>query len=217
MKRLIFLLFLFSSGCVLAQQAPFADEIAAFKAQDKIHPVAPNSILFVGSSSFRMWADVQQEFKGYPIVNRGFGGSTLPDLIFYAKDIIFPYKPKQIVIYCGDNDLASSDTVTSMIVLKRFQQLFKAIREILPEVPIVYVSIKPSPSRAQLFDEMQNANALIKAFLAGQPNTVFVDVFNKMLRKGRIRTDLFREDMLHMNKDGYAIWKKAIRPYLLKN
>ncbi|MCW5917304.1 MAG: G-D-S-L family lipolytic protein, partial [Ferruginibacter sp.] len=139
-----------------------------------------------------------------------------PDLIYYARDIIFPYDPKQIVIYCGDNDLASSDTVTSMIVLKRFQTLFKTIRERLPQVSIVFVSIKPSPSRARLVEEMQNANALIKAFLAGQPNTGFVDVFDKMIRKGKIRKDLFRDDMLHMNAKGYAIWRKSIKPYLLK-
>ncbi len=216
MKKLGIIFFLFSFLPAIAQKAPFADEILAFKKQDNLYPVKAKQILFIGSSSFRMWTNLQQEFKDYPVINRGFGGSTLPDLIYYARDIIFPYNPKQIIIYCGDNDLASSDTVTSMIVLKRFQTLFKTIREQLPQVPIVFVSIKPSPSRARLLEEMQNANALIKAFLAGQPNTGFVDVFDKMMRKGKIRKDLFRDDMLHMNAKGYAIWRKSIKPYLLK-
>lgn len=217
MKKLLFIFILLGFGQAMAQKAPFADDIAVFKKQDSTSPAGTNKILFIGSSSFRMWTNVQQDFRDYPIINRGFGGSTLPDLIRYANDIIFPYHPKQIVIYCGDNDLASSDTVTSMIVLKRFQHFFRTIREKLPDVSIVYVSIKPSPSRARLYDEMQNANALIRAFLAGQSNTAFVDVFNKMVKKGEINKKLFLEDMLHMNSKGYAIWKKSIKPYLLKN
>jgi lysophospholipase L1-like esterase len=211
-------LFLFILGFAPAYaQAPFADEIAAFKKQDSLHPVSANSILFIGSSSFRMWTDVQQAFPKYPIINRGFGGSTLADVIYYANDIIFPYHPKQIIIYCGENDLASDDSINSMIVFKRFQTLFNMIREKLPNTSFVFVSIKPSPSRTRLLDEMQNANALIKAFLAGQSNTGYVDVFNRMIKKGKITEELFREDKLHMTEKGYAIWRKAIKPYLLKD
>ncbi len=216
MKNLLLFLFVFGFSSAIAQ-APFADEIAAFKKQDIQDPVRPNQILFVGSSSFRMWTDVQQAFPKYPLINRGFGGSTLADVIYYANDIIFPYQPKQIVIYCGENDLASNDSVTSMIVFKRFQTLFNMIREKLPNTSVVFVSIKPSPSRTRLLDEMQNANALIKAFLAGKTNTAYVDVFNKMIKKGKIREELFREDKLHMTDKGYSIWQKAIKPYLLKD
>src|SRR5579859_458301 len=124
----------------LAQDAPFRDEIAAFKHQDSIYPVKPGAILFVGSSSFRFWENLQSYFPEHKVINRGFGGSTLPDVIRYANDIIFPYRPGQIVIYCGDNDLAASDTVTAAMVYERFVQLYRAIRSRMKTVAIVYVS-----------------------------------------------------------------------------
>ena len=98
---------------IRAQNKPYFNEIAAFKEQDKKSFPAKHAILFTGSSSFRMWNNIQEDFPGYTILNRGFGGSTLQDVIYYAKDIIFPYRPRQLVIYCGENELASSDTVTA--------------------------------------------------------------------------------------------------------
>src|SRR5882757_11127566 len=112
----------------LMAQDPFQGEIAAFKKQDSIQPPPKGAILFVGSSSFRKWVDVQAAFPAYPLINRGFGGSSFPDVIHYAGDIIFPYQPKQIVIYCGDNDLAAADTVTAQVVYSRFLQLYHLIR-----------------------------------------------------------------------------------------
>ena len=104
MKKICLSFLIIFSIVKFAAAQPFAEEIAAFKKQDKINMPPKNAILFVGSSSFRMWTDVQDAFPGYTIINRGFGGSALPDLIRYTNDIIVPYKPKQIVIYCGDND-----------------------------------------------------------------------------------------------------------------
>src|SRR5436190_6584865 len=114
MKRITFFCFLYLTfaSTSFAQQAPFYEDIQAFKKQDSIKPSAQHAILFVGSSSFTKWTNVQSYFPNYTIVNRGFGGSALTDVIRYAKDIIFPYHPKEIVIYCGENDLAYSDTVT---------------------------------------------------------------------------------------------------------
>lgn len=172
MKKLLSVFFLTSllsfEAINVQAQAPFANEIKNFKQQDSASFPSKNAILFVGSSSFRKWTDVQSYFPGYEIINRGFGGSTLPDVIRYEKDIIAPYHPKQVVIYCGDNDLASSDTVTANVVLKRFKELFLLIRSDLPKASIAFVSIKPSPSRIQLFSKMQQANALIKKFLKKQ-------------------------------------------------
>ena len=111
---------------------PFAGEIHEFKKQDSMQFPPANAILFVGSSSFRKWQDVSQYFPGYTIINRGFGGSTLPDVIRYADDIIIPYHPKQVVIYCGDNDFAVSDKVTADTVFERFKTLFDIIRSKLP-------------------------------------------------------------------------------------
>ena len=120
-------------GALLAQHPPFYNDVQALLKKDNIEHPAPNSILLTGSSSFTKWTDVQQYFPGYKIVNRAFGGSTIPDLIRYADEVIIPYKPKQVVIYCGDNDLASSDTITPEIVLNRFLQLFDHIRHKLPK------------------------------------------------------------------------------------
>src|SRR4030095_9816795 len=178
----LLLLFLVATSRLLDQDThpPFWDDIQAFKKEDSLHPPNKNMILFVGSSSFTMWKTVQQDFPGYRIINRGFGGSSLPDVIRYEDDIIFPYQPKQIVIYCGENDLAGSDTVTAEIVTARFKQLFTSIRQKLPKVLIVYISIKPSPSRQHLMPKMVQANMMIKSLLLQNRNTVFIDVYNKM-------------------------------------
>ncbi len=198
-----------------AQQYPFYKEVQDFKHKDSLSKPAGNEILFIGSSSFTYWQDAQNYFPGHPIINRAFGGSSLTHLIHYANDIIFPYNPKQIVIYCGENDLAASDTVTAQIVFKRFQTLFSIIREKLPEVPVVFVSIKPSPSRAHILPKVKEANKLIKKYLRKQSNAAFVDVYSKMVNKdGSIKEEIFLEDRLHMNKTGYIIWQKAIAPYL---
>lgn len=194
-----------------------ASEINAFKKQDSISAPPQNAILFVGSSSFKLWTDVKSDFPGYTIINRGFGGSTLPDVIYYTKDIIIPYHPKQVVIYCGDNDLAASDTVTAATVANRFQQLFYSIRKALPKATISYVSIKPSPSRMHLMNKMKETNALIKKFLQKQKRTSYIDVFTPMLTADqKPKPEIFLKDNLHMNKEGYRIWQKAIKPYLLK-
>ena len=206
---------IFSVVQVFAQ--PFSDEIRDFKKQDSLNPPPTGAILFVGSSSFRKWTDVSSYFPGYTIINRGFGGSTLPDVTLYIDDIILPYHPKQVVIYCGDNDLASSDAITADSVLGRFKVLFDGIRTKLPGENIVFVSIKPSPSRARLKEKMEKANLLIQTYLSLYTHTAFVDVYHKMLNPdGTIMSDLFLEDNLHMNAKGYAIWQKAIAPYLSK-
>lgn len=207
----------FSFQSLHAQEPPFYNEIQEFKKQDSISFPPKNAILFVGSSSFRKWQDVQSYFPEYKIINRGFGGSTLPDVIHYADDIITPYHPKQVLVYCGDNDLASSDTITPQIVARRFKTLFRIIRTNLPKANIAFVSIKPSPSRKQLMLKMKEANLLIKSFLQKQKNTSFIDVFKPMLlQDGKPRPEIFLEDSLHMNEKGYAIWKKTVQPHLIK-
>jgi lysophospholipase L1-like esterase len=208
---------IFSNDLVAQKKFPFQDDILKFKKQDSIHFPEKGQVLFVGSSSFTKWTDIQDYFPGYKILNRGFGGSSLPDVIRYANDIIFPYQPKQVVIYCGDNDLASSDTVTSKIVFERFKQLFLLIRDNLPQAHVLYVSIKPSPSRQRLMPAMEDVNNRIKKYLSKKRRTGFVDVYHKMLMSdGNPMADIFVEDKLHMNARGYAIWQKAIQPYLLK-
>ena len=211
------LVFALSVTAIHAQQAAFYNDIQAFKKKDEVQFPAKHAILFVGSSSFTKWTDVQEYFPDYPIINRGFGGSSLPDVIRYTDDVIFPYEPKQIVIYCGENDLAASDTVTAAMVTDRFKTLFGMIRKKLGDVPVLFVSLKPSPSRARLFPKMKEANAQIKSFLEKNKKTAFADVYSKMLdTNGEPMKDIFLADNLHMNAKGYAIWQKVLAPLLLK-
>lgn len=200
----------------LAQEKPaFWSDIQAFKSQDSVQPPPKGSILFIGSSSFTKWTDVAGYFPGYSILNRGFGGSTLPDLTRYVDDIVTPYQPKEIVIYCGENDIAAGQD--SKVVADHFKELFNAIRTRLPEVPIGFISMKPSPSRVQFRHLLMQGNQIIKNFLYTQKNVFYVNVFDLMLDpSGNYRSDLFQNDMLHMNPAGYAIWAKAITPYLMK-
>ena len=219
LKHLFSILFFLTVLTTLYAQetAPFYADVQEFKEQDNIHFPPANAILFIGSSSFTKWKDVQAYFPGYTIINRGFGGSSLPDVIRYADDIIFPYNSKQIVIYCGENDLAASDTVTANMVFSRFTTLFDMIRNHMPEVQIDFVSLKPSPSRAHLFKKMEAANTMIKEFLKNKKNAGFIDVYYAMLTADSTPVkDIFLEDNLHMNAKGYAIWKKIFLPYLIK-
>lgn len=218
MKKILFFLFLLGSTTVLfAQNPPFYDDIRSFKKQDSISFPPEKAILFIGSSSFTFWQDVQSYFPGYTIINRGFGGSTLPDITRYVPDIVYPYRPKQVVIYCGENDVASSDTITAETVMHRFVELYQAIRKEYPKIPIDFISMKPSPSREKFLPKMLAANQMIRDYIATQKNADYIDVYPYMMHEdGTPRKALFVKDMLHMNKSGYAIWQYAILPYLKK-
>lgn len=213
-------LFLVALPIVLFAQAkepPFWKEITAFKKADSIHFPSPHQILFVGSSSFRLWKDLQTDFPGYPIINRAFGGSALKEVNYYFNDIIKPYHAKQIVIYCGDNDFAGDKDLPIDSVVNRLEKLVGKIRLTDEKVKITYVSIKPSPSRRELMPKFIAANERISQFLKKQKNASFVDVYHKMLdKKGSPLKNIFLADSLHMNAQGYVIWQKAIKPQLLK-
>ena len=213
--------FLFGMLTATAQTAtaiPFQDEIDVFIKKDSIAMPAANSILFVGSSSFNYWKDISNYFPGYPIINRGFGGSSLTDIIHFNQETILKYKPKQIYIYCGENDIAASDTITPQIVFERFKALYTIIRTHLGnKVPVMYVSIKPSVARWTMEEKFVTANTLIRDFINKQKHTQFLDVHSAMLdTSGMVYKDIFIADKLHMNAKGYAIWQKIIAPTLVK-
>ncbi|WP_295232782.1 GDSL-type esterase/lipase family protein [Sediminibacterium sp.] len=222
MKPFIKLLFAFfilvqiaSSKLLIAQ--PFIKEIKAFQIADSILMPPKKAILFAGSSSFRLWKTIQADFPGYTIINRGFGGSALPDVIRYREEILFPYHPKQVVIYCGENDFAIDPKLPSDSVVERFKTLFKMIRERFKKTNITYVSMKPSPSRWKMKDQMMAANEGIKTYLKSQRRTNYLDIWGPMLAEnGEPMKDLFLSDNLHMNAKGYAIWKEAITHFLIK-
>ncbi|CAN5599388.1 SGNH/GDSL hydrolase family protein [soil metagenome] len=214
--NIILLSLLFALCSMLLHAQPYAAEIQAFKSQDSASFPPKNAILFIGSSSFTKWTDVQNYFPGRKIINRAFGGSTLPDVIRYADDIVFPYNPKQVVIYCGENDLAI-DSVTADMAATRFKQLFTIIRSKLPKIPIVYIGMKPSPSRRKIFGKVMVANGYIRDFLDEQSYAYYIDTYYPMLLKnGQPNGSLFTDDSLHMNAEGYKLWKYLMEPYLIR-
>lgn len=194
-----------------AQHPPFWKEVQAFKKQDSIAMPTQYKTLFIGSSSFTLWKTMEQDLPEYAPLNRAFGGSTLLDVIRYREEVINKYNPERIVIYCGENDVASSDTVTGKIVLERFKILYRHIREKFPTIDIYFVSLKPSPSRWSMQQRMMEANAQIEEFCKKQKQAYFIGIWNQMLENSMPIASIFKEDRLHMNAKGYEIWIKEIR------
>ena len=207
MKKLIlFLSILFISVNTIAQENQFTNEIKAFRKQDSIQKPNDGMLLFIGSSSFRLWKDVKSDFNNSNIVNRAFGGATLLDLIYFQNDVVLKYKPKKIFIYCGENDIASSEKVTPKMVFKRYKTFYKTLRKQFPETPIIFVSLKPAISRWHMKDRMMATNKLISQFMKGKKNATFVNIWDDMIENGEPRKDIYIQDNLHMNAKGYAIW-----------
>jgi lysophospholipase L1-like esterase len=218
MKTVSLVLFcMLLTSTLVAQKPAFYDDIQRFKKQDSVAMPPQDAIVFTGSSSFTRWTNVQDRFPGYTVINRGFGGSSLPDVIRYADDVIFKYKPKQVVIYCGENDAAGDSTITAEKITDRFKTLFGMIRKRLPYASIAFVSMKPSPSRVKFKNVVTAANEKIKTFIEGKDNASYIDVYPLMLNSdGTPIGSLFVSDSLHMSEKGYDIWQTAIQPYLKK-
>ncbi len=190
------------------KEKPYARDMRDFRMSDSLNRPAKGAYLFVGSSSIRMWDNLAQSFPNRKTLNRGFGGSTIPDVIDNIETVIYPYTPKHIVIYVGENDIAQG--VSAEETLKRFSELYLRIRERFPTTPITYISIKPSPSRDQFQSVVQEANRLISEYIAKQKNIRFLDVYSRMLNADGSYKPIYLEDQLHMNKQGYEIWRKAL-------
>lgn len=192
---------------------PFEDDIEAFEAADRAVPPRPGAVLFVGSSSIRFWTTLDRDFPGLPTLNRGFGGSTIADSARYADRIVIPYRPREIVFYAGDNDVAAG--LAPGRILSDFEGFVAKVRAALPGVPIVFISIKPSLARWSLVGRIRRTNALIRAYARTQGELEYLDVFTPMLGPdGRPRKDLFRADGLHMNARGYQLWTRLLGPRL---
>lgn len=199
-----------SAGVAVRSHA-FAADIAAFEAADARDPQPPGGVLFVGSSSIRLWPELAKNFPGVHVVQRGFGGSEISDVILYASRIVLPYKPRLIVFYAGENDLNAGESPES--VSRDYQSFVELVRRSLPETRIVFVSIKPSSSRWALVDKMRRTNEMIRAYTARDSRLSYVDVFTPMLgANGTPREELFVADRLHLNEQGYALWREILLP-----
>lgn len=176
-------------------------------------PREPGATIFIGSSSIRMWKTLARDFPGRRVLNHGFGGSHLEDSVHYFDQLVRPFAPAAVVLYAGENDIAAGFTPEK--VLADFQEFRRALREVAPQTPLVFVSLKPSPSRVAHLAKTARANALIAAECARDPLCRFVDVFTPMLdAQGRPREELFLSDRLHMNAQGYAIWTERVQAAL---
>jgi lysophospholipase L1-like esterase len=191
----------------------FEDAIAAFEAKDTIQPPPRNSIVFVGSSSFTNWTQLEADFAPLPAINRGFGGSYLSESVYYADRIITPYSPRAVVVYAGENDIGNR--MSGQHVFEQFQLLVAKVQASCPEAEFFFVSIKPSPGRGEGITQIRIANALIQAWAKATPQVTFIDIGTPMLGENGIgRAEFFLEDGIHMKRNGYLLWKEIILPYL---
>jgi len=191
----------------------FELEISALEAREAVHPLPPDPIVFVGSSSFRLWKDLPEALAGFPVVNHGFGGSQLSDVRHFLDRLVLRLRPSRIVLYAGDNDLAEGKSPET--VLADFQSLVTEIRSKLGPVPVDFVAIKPSPSRLALLHDQKRANRLVADYCASAPGLSVIDVWTPLIDSlGAPREELFQSDRLHLNAEGYRIWTDVFRRHL---
>ena len=211
------LLLLVCSNASAQREGPerWQAEIAALVADDAAHPPPQHGVLFVGSSSIRLWTTLAEDFRGVPTINRGFGGSRIADSTYYADRIVVPYHPKLIILYAGDNDVDEGHAAE--LVVDDFKAFVTRVRRDLPHVAIAYISIKPTTARAAKWPGMRAANEGISRWTRTMKDVIYVDVASKMVdAHGAPRPELLREDGLHMRPAGYAIWIEALTPVLAR-
>lgn len=195
----------------------FEKDIQRFEAEDKKNPPPRGAIACVGSSSMRGWhKTIKDDLAPLTLIPRGFGGSNMNDALHYADRILLPYKPRAVVLYEGDNDTAQG--ITPEKIAATFQELVDKIRGELPECRVYFLAIKPSISRWHMWPRMNEANELIAAKCKEDKRLTFVDVASGMLdSEGNPKKAIFKKDNLHMNRDGYVIWRDALRPILIES
>ena len=194
----------------------FAGDIAAFEAADRAEPPPRGAIVGAGSSSMRGWHEnIREDLAPLTVIPRGFGGSTMHDLLHYADRIVLPYRPRAVLLYEGDNDIAEG--IPPRTVADTFGELTRKIHAALPGCRIYALAIKPSRARWDMWPRMKEANRLVASACAGDLRLTFVDVASPMLGEdGQPRPELFLPDNLHLNRRGYELWRDILRPVLLQ-
>ena len=209
---------LFHTGCQTVPPNSLAahnstrwkSDLAAFAASDRTNPPASNCIVFVGSSSIRLWKTLAADFPGRPVVNRGFGGSQLADSVNFAEPLIIQYHPRQVVVYAGGNDINAHKDPD--VVYGDFVALMTKLRAGLPAARLTFISSAPNPARWAQVEKVKRLNSLAQAYCR-RHGIDFVNVFPLMLGPdGNPKPDIYVADRLHMNPKGYAIWREALGP-----
>ncbi|SFJ16187.1 GDSL-type esterase/lipase family protein [Planctomicrobium piriforme] len=190
-------------------------EIKKFEAADEKSPPKPGQVVFVGSSSARLWK-LETSFPGLDALNRGFGGSELSDSVHFFDRIVKPYRPRLVVLYAGDNDIGKKRTPEE--VAGQFRKFLAKMQQSLPQTRLLYIGIKPSIKRWNLIEQVRLANDLIKKECEKSPLATFIDIDAPMLgTDGLPRPELFVQDGLHMSPEGYQVWADLIRPYVTRD
>ena len=211
-----FVVFLFTFSQENPDPKRFEKNIVAFEEADKANPPASENLaLFVGSSSIVMWKSVKEDFKGYNVINRGFGGSHNSDIIYYFDRVIKRYNPSKIVYYEGDNDIASKKPVEQ--AFGDFVTVAELIKKHLPKTKVAVLSAKPSPSRWHWRQEYEEYNERVRVFCHNESQFEYADIFTPMIEKfGRPEGELYVGDSLHMSPKGYEIWKEVITDFITR-
>ncbi len=190
----------------------YDEEIAAFARADQMIN-RDDLVVFTGSSSVRFWKSLNSDFPEYNIINRGFGGSQMSDLLYFVEPLITQYMPKKVFIYEGDNDISAGKKKD--VILTEAKELVSRIWEVSPESEIYFIAAKPSVARWEFQHEYEQFNYALSLWALITPHVTYIDVWTPMLDgKGMVRGDIFIGDKLHMNEKGYQIWADVIRPYL---
>lgn len=191
-------------------QNKFEGEVTAYEAADRRQAPPARPIVFTGSSSVRMWGDLAESFPGRPVLNRGFGGSTMEDLLHFKERLVQRYRPRVVAVYEGDNDLAQGQKPD--YVLGRYREFLDWIQRELPGTPVLLMAVKPSPSRQKLFDAQRDLNAGLLRLATERQGVYFVDTFYPLLNAdGLPDPRWFLKDQLHLNSDGYRVWAPLLR------
>ncbi len=191
----------------------FQSEIDKFKYKDSVNGFKDSTILFVGSSSIRKWKSLESSFKPLPVINRGFGGSTFAELIYYINELVFKYNPKIVVVYEGDND---QYFMRPGEIFKCACYFEKKLHETLPQTKLFYMSIKPSPARKTKLRDMAKTNQFLNNYADTTKNTFYINVWDVCFKDDLIRSDIFKNDSLHLNSKGYQYWRNIIFPIMEK-
>lgn len=189
--------------------------IRQFEVQDKRQPPTPNSILFVGSSTFTLWKTLEKDMSPLKIINRGFGGSKITDIVRYSDRIVIPYNPKAIVLFAGTNDIAWPKPATAQQVYQAYLAFTRQVSDLLPTTQIYYVAITPTPARWTYWEIANEANRLIQQHSRTDDRFHFIDLTARFIGPdGKPDRKLYRMDGLHPNQKGYAVWTETIKPIL---